>query len=539
MNGTTIMEELIKERRDWIKDYKAQHGKNPEDLKPFHDRFKVAEVVEDQQVDEKAKDKAGDAKKKDTKKKAKKKDDENDEKNQKMKIGPTETVKKFEDFASEFAKRWSHRDVATNFDQGYDINLAREEIMPDLKTRYTNDIDEMIRLELENIKALSGTKKKGKKKAKKKKKQKKKGKKLKLPGFNFIRDMKVEDILLELISNGLVKKLPPANLTDFMGEFNYIHSMLDNVKDALYDPSMALIRQLVTEYVIFPLGSELVKMRNKEHLRSMLFYGPAGTGKTLVVQAVVTEVNALLIDLSPHNIDMKYSERRFEDKMIASAMVVAKHYQPSIIYIDESEKVFPAKKKSKKKGKRAAAKKVTDPSNPVRIKKPLTKWKSQKFFDDKTRIMIIGCTNSPEEGAKKDFKKFFEKQIYFPFPDYTTRRLMWRNFIQRYHGKLTMDFPLSTLSHISAGYSAGSIKKTVMTVLSPHRVSHMDARPLKIQEFIGPLSQCENVMNDQYMEFAQFTDWITGAEAARKKALKEGEDDGKEKKKKKDGAAKK
>ena len=67
----------------------------------------------------------------------------------------------------------------------------------------------------------------------------------------------------------------------------------------------------------------------------------------------------------------------------------------------------------------------------------------------------------------------------------------------------------------------------------------MEARPLKIQEFIGPLSQCENVMNDQYLEFAQFADWISGAEAIRKKALKEaGEDDGKDKKKKKDAAKK-
>lgn len=44
-----------------------------------------------------------------------------------------------------------------------------------------------------------------------------------------------------------------------MGEFNYIHSMLDDLKETAYDPSMALIRQLVTEYVIFPLGSELIR----------------------------------------------------------------------------------------------------------------------------------------------------------------------------------------------------------------------------------------------------------------------------------------
>jgi len=72
-------------------------------------------------------------------------------------------------------------------------------------------------------------------------------------------------------------------LSEFIGEFNYIHSMLDDIKDTPYDPSMALIRQLVTEYIIFPLGSELVRNRVLENIRSFLFYGPPGTGKTMIV----------------------------------------------------------------------------------------------------------------------------------------------------------------------------------------------------------------------------------------------------------------
>ena len=105
-------------------------------------------------------------------------------------------------------------------------------------------------------------------------------------------------------------------------------------------------------------------------------------------------------------------------------MVVAKEYQPSLIYIDEAEKVWAAKKKGKKKKKKKA-----DPSNPARIKKALKAWRA-KFIGDDTRITIVGCTSEPEEGSKKEFKKFFDKAIYFPFPDYTTRRLMRKTFIE-------------------------------------------------------------------------------------------------------------
>jgi SpoVK/Ycf46/Vps4 family AAA+-type ATPase len=229
---------------------------------------------------------------------------------------------------------------------------------------------------------------------------------------------------------------------------------------------------LVTEYIIFPLGSELVKSRFPENVRSFLFYGPPGTGKTLIVRACVHETNSIFFDLSPNNIDGKYANKKEEEKLVASVMMTAKEYQPSIIYVDECEKVWPGKAK-KGKGKKGKKKKASDPSNPARIKKAMTKWKA-KFVDHTTRISIIGCTCDPESGSKKDFKKFFDKAIYFPFPDYTTRRLMWKNFIESGGGKLKQDFPLSTLAHISAGYSAGSIKQTCEKVLTEYRVKHQD-----------------------------------------------------------------
>jgi hypothetical protein len=63
-------------------------------------------------------------------------------------------------------------------------------------------------------------------------------------------------------------------------------------------------------------------------------------------------------------------------------MFVAKEYQPSIIYIDEAEKVWPAKKKGKK-GKKAKK----DPNAPQRIKKTLAKWKG-KFIEDNFRVLL-------------------------------------------------------------------------------------------------------------------------------------------------------
>lgn len=63
----------------------------------------------------------------------------------------------------------------------------------------------------------------------------------------------------------------------------------------------------------------------------------------------------------------------------------------------------------------------------------------------------------------------------------------------------------------------------------------MEQRPLTLQEFIGPLSLCANTMDDQYQEFKDFTDFISGDGKRREKvqAALKGEDDDSDPKKKK------
>lgn len=102
--------------------------------------------------------------------------------------------------------------------------------------------------------------------------------------------------------------------------------MIDDINKGPSDPSMALIRQLVTEYVIFPLGSEMCRQRFPDNIKSVLFYGPAGTGKTMMVRACAHETNAMICDLSPLNLQDKYTEKKGDEKLVASVMFIAKEY---------------------------------------------------------------------------------------------------------------------------------------------------------------------------------------------------------------------
>lgn len=52
------------------------------------------------------------------------------------------------------------------------------------------------------------------------------------------------------------------------------------------DPSMAQIRQALTEYSILPLGSQFIHER-APYVKSILLYGAEKTGKTLLSQVSI------------------------------------------------------------------------------------------------------------------------------------------------------------------------------------------------------------------------------------------------------------
>ena len=122
--GATMMEDMIKERRDWVTDFRRKNlGKIPEDLKAFHERHNVPETPEGEEGKDgdgkKDKKEKGEKKKKEEKGKKgkgkKKKAVGEDDAEAIKKIGPTETVRKFDEFYVEYNDTWATRDEGENY----------------------------------------------------------------------------------------------------------------------------------------------------------------------------------------------------------------------------------------------------------------------------------------------------------------------------------------------------------------------------------------------------------------------------------------
>merc|ERR1711988_400178 len=294
-----------------------------------------------------------------------------------------------------------------------------------------------------------------------------------------------------------------------VGDFNYlgtVHQHMDRKDQGEWvppDPSMAQLRASITEYCILPNGSLTIKGKLPDEctVKSLMLYGPTGSGKTMIAEAVANELGALFINISPSRLKGAFGGKNGPIKLIHMLYCVARDVKnaPVVIYMDQCDQFFVG---GGKKNKNA------DKDGPGRFKKELITYKNAFVKED--RVIIIGCTSTPEKGDMKDMKNFFDKFLYMPYPDYPSRLMLWRKFIKDQlalaesgpRREIPDDFDLSTLAHISEGFSAGAICKTV------------EKRPHNESEFLNSLaleaSKNQLTYKNDNESFREFTGKVTG-----------------------------
>ncbi|WIA42292.1 hypothetical protein OEZ86_008306 [Tetradesmus obliquus] len=426
---------------------------------------------------------------------------------------------------AEYIGKWQERPApgGASWEQQHDPELLKDELRPLVFEEVRQQVDEEMRTLLANLKELVAAEAAAKagKKAKKKKggKAKKgaggkkakggKGKKKNDPtaersmeslfaelASNGVHmrlhvsipsslqaDRSMESLFAELASNGVLVSPPKVELADYLGGYSFMGATLEKA-GIIPDPSLAQIRQAVTEFAILPLGSQLVHER-LPHIKSLLLYGAPSTGKTMVAQAIAHLSGSCFFDLSPRNTDGHYPGKAVA-MLLHMVFKVAKTMAPSVIYIDEVEKVFVSdKKKAKEFGGQ-------EPFS--HIKKELLR--ELKGLAPGDRVLMVGASREPWLAAKKDEKAFmgvWGKALHMPLPDYAARRLIWPGLFARHGGKLAYDFDLSTLAQLSEGYAAGALDAVVSGLLTPVRRERLKMHPVDIQEILHWLCRVQAV----------------------------------------------
>ncbi|XP_017393226.1 dynein regulatory complex protein 11 [Cebus imitator] len=519
MEGLDIKENLQDQIRHWFIECRNLTGTFPDypDIEEggsaiIFSNKTTQQVIEDiiaKQEEEEKNEKKKKKKKEKQPKKAKKQKkgtkEKNKEEDKEWKMSPSVFLSAMKEGNNTYKDIWMNKDESWNFSQDYDPELIKEEKRKELESEIRVQVDELMRQELKNLKLAvdrerehpEKARKKKEKKGKKGKKKEKKAKKDK----DLTADRTIESLYKELVEEGLLIQALKVNLSDYIGEYSYLGTTLRQVSIEPM-PSLLDVRQLITLYGIWPLGSAAVHEK-APLVKSLLLVGPSGVGKKMLVHAICTETGANLFNLSSSNIAGKYPGKNGLQMMLHAVFKVARQLQPSVVWIEDTEKTFYKRVPSEEKM-----------NEPKRLKKHLPKI--LKLLKPEDRILIVGTTQRPFDAELQSFCKVYQKIILVPRPDYASRYVLWKQIIECNGGVLTSALNVSCLAKVTDGFTQGHIVQAVKAVLTDQRVRRQTYKPLTTVEFIMAITS----MNPVYKEEEEsFKNWYAKTPLGEKRAL--------------------
>ncbi|XP_048509984.1 IQ and AAA domain-containing protein 1-like [Athalia rosae] len=402
--------------------------------------------------------------KQESKEKRKRKDDKSPE---------PKTIQCLREANTEFIANWSLRDDSENPRQKVYLDLITDKLCCELQLEMREIVDELMRLELATLEtALAKDEaeekkgKKGKKKKKKKKGRSKEGSKKKKKKES-ITNASIDDIFTELVTTGVIHGYPETRLIDWIGDVSYQNAEARKesraVKHCLGD-----VVQPIMEYCVLPIGSREIH-RIAPLVRSVSIVGLPRSGKTFLVNAICSEIGALLFDLTPKSLGENYQGKKDLEKLVNNINKVARAYPPAILFVDAGHQPWWKKVPQEEKS-----------NNPKRLAKPLTKLvKGIKAGD---QILFLTTSDEPYK-AGRPFVKIHDKFILLPLPDYNTLYLLYKKLLMQYHG-VDRNFDCSSLASLSVGLSVETIREAVANVLSIARRITLKKRPLEPREIM-------------------------------------------------------
>ncbi|KAM9849670.1 dynein regulatory complex protein 11-like [Aulostomus maculatus] len=398
-----------------------------------------------------------------------------------LKMLPSAFLSDLEAGSKTFEEFWKPRIESGNVSARLEVELIKEEKRREFKEEIRGLVDEEMSKELAELKLGVGKGKGGKPKAKKKKPSKTgKGKKKEK---DLTENRTLESLCEELVEQGLLKQPNAVRMKDFLGTFNYSGAK-QRQKGIEPTPSLSDVRQVLSLYAVLPLGCQMVHEK-APLIKGILLAGPSGVGKKMLVHSICQETGASLFDLSPLNTAGKYPGKSGLAMMLHMVFKVARLLQPSVIWIEDAEKMF--YKKVPKEEKKL---------EPTRLKKNLLKiLKSVKGED---RLLLVGTTKNPHSTDMKSLCEMYSKIILIPRPDHLCRFILWKQLIQKQGGEVTRALDANSLAQVSDGYTPGHMVQAIQSVVTKSRILMQQAKiPLMAQEFLFPLAEMDPVFEEE------------------------------------------
>ncbi|OHT05123.1 ATPase, AAA family protein [Tritrichomonas foetus] len=345
----------------------------------------------------------------------------------KVEIIVPEDVKELQESVATFNSLWVKEDKPNEASDDFDVELVRKEMWTSMLPDIAVSIEAKLKRELKNLKVLEMRRcRKAKAPRQKKKKQKR------------VRDplkMSDEEILAQLVGLGIACSNPTTTFKDFVGRYDFCTPVEYEDPSPEKGPSYGSIRsQMIIESVL-PFACQRDTLQGVP--KGVLVCGNKGTGKTTLALAAINALGATFLNFSPQVLVGK--ETPSPRILVLMLIRAAKTLAPSVILIDDIDRMFGSRKRSD------ASKKFK-----AQLRRNVRKLKPRD------RVLLIGTTSF--NVLPKACTSLFSKMIVIPKPNFSTRVMLWNHWL----AKKNLNIPsisVNSLAFTSKGYTAASIAR--------------------------------------------------------------------------------
>ncbi|GAB7014552.1 ATP-binding protein [Halolamina salina] len=203
--------------------------------------------------------------------------------------------------------------------------------------------------------------------------------------------------------------LPESETSDDDYEWRYEEDISVTLEDV---GGLDHVKRAVREQIIQPLDTENEELRETLDVtlsQGLLFYGPAGTGKTRTAKAVTNHVDGDLFIVDGPELVSKYygeTERQIRDVFQEAERAAEASGNPSIVFFDELDSMAPSRGQADETERRIVAQLLSELDG----------------FDERGDIIVIGATNLVDEIDQAILRPGrFDSQLEFSKPDREAR----------------------------------------------------------------------------------------------------------------------
>ncbi|XP_050278987.1 protein SUPPRESSOR OF K(+) TRANSPORT GROWTH DEFECT 1-like [Quercus robur] len=215
---------------------------------------------------------------------------------------------------------------------------------------------------------------------------------------------------------------------------------------------LEVCKQLLKEAAIWPVKYSKFFTGNRKPLRTVLLFGPPGSGKTLLAKAIAAEANSYFSRISPSDIVSEWMGK--SEQHVKDLFKEAREKAPSIIFIDEIDCLCgPRGENNENEASR-------------RIKSELLVHMQDVEdgeFKVEKHVLILAATNTPY-ALDQALRRRFDMRIYIPLPDYEARKRIFEVQIGETPNSIAKE-ELKHLAKDTEGFSGSDISYYVKDAL--------------------------------------------------------------------------